>query len=376
MASDIPELRPPTLQEIEQAARNISPKAIRTPLVRLNWQPKGDATNAPEIYLKLENLQPIGSFKVRPSVNAIANITDKEALRQAGVCTSSAGNFGQGIAWCCEEMGLKCTVVAPDQAPETKLSEIRRRGAKVIKVPYAEWWEIIKTHKCPQAPNAHFIHPGAENSVLAGNATIALEIAQDLPDVDCIIVPWGSGAVCTGIACGIQALKWSGAPPQVFSAEPATAAPFALSKQQGKPCEFKDYTPSFVDGCGGKGVLEEIWAVGKDIVHGGFAVPLEAIADAVRVLAERNRIVAEGAGACPVAAAMTGMCGPDRKKIVCVVSGGGLDTDKLVKLLQGASAASLMCKQKSDKAVPGWLLAAGLLTAGFMAGQFYRTKSK
>lgn len=324
-------LRAPTLDEIKQAAENIKSKSIRTPLVRLNWQGRPGV----EIYLKLENLQPIASFKVRPAVNALACIPDKTELRRAGVSTSSAGNFGQGLAWACSELGIKCTVVAPDQAPETKLAEIRRRGATVIKVPYAEWWTIIESHKCPQAPKgAVFIHPGAENSVLAGNATIALEICEDLPDVDCVVVPYGSGAVATGIACGVRALEKSSRACRVLSCEPDTASPFALSKAVGEARRFENWESSFVDGCGGKAVLEEVWAVAKDTLDGGLAVPLAPIAEAIKVLCERNRVVAEGAGACPVAAAMTGMCG-DAKKIVCVVSGGGLDTDNLVHILSG-----------------------------------------
>jgi len=313
--------------------------------VRLNWQPK-DQNDAPEIYLKLESLQPIGSFKVRPAANAMANITDHAALRRAGVCTASAGNFAQGLAWCCHEMDVQCTVVAPTQAPETKLAEIRRRGAAVVQVPYAEWWKIIESHECPQAPGAHFVHPGAENAVLAGNATIALEIVEDLPDVDEIIVPYGSGAVCTGIACGIKALVENGNHSlkkcDVYAAEPVTAAPFELSKRMGEARTFENWESSFVDGCGGKAVLEEVWDVAKDTVKGGYAVPLQAIADAVKVLAERNRIIAEGAGAIGAAAAMKGMCSSEKRKIVCVVCGGGLDSEKLIKILQGVPATELV----------------------------------
>lgn len=244
-------------------------------------------------------------------------------------------NFGQGLAWACTEEGINCTIVAPDQAPETKCAEIRRRGATIIKVPYAEWWTVIESHKCPQAPaGAFFIHPGAENSVLAGNATVALEICEDLPDVDCIVVPYGSGAIATGIACGVRALGRDPSACQVIACEPATACPFAVSKKAGEARKFEDWQSSFVDGCGGKAVLDEVWSVAKDVLDGGCAVPLEPIAEAIKVLCERNRVVAEGAGACPVAAAMTGMCG-DANKIVCVVSGGGLDTDKLVHILSG-----------------------------------------
>ena len=277
---------------------------------------------------------------MRPAANAIACIEDKSHLAELGVSTASAGNFAQGLAWCCKEMGVKCTVVAPDHAPEIKLAAIRSWGADVIKVPYAEWWEIIETHQCPQAPEgAVFIHPGAENAVLAGNATIAREIVEDLPDVDCIVAPYGSGALCTGIACGIKEMAQNGFKQlescEVFATEPETAAPFALSMKMGKSVRFEDWESTFVDGCGGKAVLEEIWAIASGTIGGGIAVPLRAIADAVKQLAEGNKIVAEGAGACPVAAAMTGRCGPKPKKIVCVVSGGGIDSEHLVQILEG-----------------------------------------
>jgi threonine dehydratase len=336
----------PTLADIHEAAVNIRGKAIRTPLIRLNWQGGDDDVH---IYLKLESLQPISSFKVRPAANAIACIKDKNSLRRSGVCTASAGNFAQGLAWCCFEEGIPCTVVAPDHAPETKLAEIRRRGATVIKVPFSEWWEIIESHTCPQAPaGAHFIHPGAENSVLAGNATIALEIVEDLPDVDCIVVPYGSGAVCTGVASGVQALGLSHRC-KVLAAEPATAAPFALSKKRGCASKFTDWEASFVDGCGGQAVLGEVWALAEGLVAGGCAVDLPDIAEAIKVLAERNRVVAEGAGACGVAAAMGGMCGDKARRIVCVVTGAGIDTRSLVHILQGRGVPPVITQAQAEK---------------------------
>lgn len=368
-----PALTAPSWERIQQAARDIADKAVRTPLVRLNWQ--SDVPGAPEIYLKLENLQPIGSFKVRPAASAIASCPDKEALRKAGVCTASAGNFAQGLAWCCAEMGVACSVVVPDVAPETKLEAMRRRGATVQKVTYSEWWKIIESHECPQVPGAHFIHPGAEDAVLAGNATIGYEILEDLPDVDCIVVPYGSGSVCTGVACAVKAAadkKGVAQSCRVVSVEPATAAPFALSKKMGKACKFEDFSTTFVDGCGGKAVLEEIWDLAKDVVHDGYAVPLDAIANAVRVLAERNRIIAEGAGACPVAAAMEGMCGPSAKKIVCVVSGGGLDTSKLIRILQGEGAAHLNAPPRRTFSAMGlgFAAAAGLAAGWLLSSRF------
>lgn len=339
-----PPLRAPDLTEINIAADNISGKAIRTPLVRLNWQ---SLLPNVEIYLKLENLQPIGSDKVRPAANAIANIVDKEALEDHGVCTASTGNFGQGLASICKKKGIQCTVIVPDDTPESKLSEIRRNGAMVIKVPYEDWWEIIETHDCPRAPKGSiFIHPGAEQSVIAGNATIALEICQDLPEVDCIVVPYGTGALCAGIACGVRALGDHYKNCKIMGCEPATASPFALSKLCGEARKFVDWEPSFVDGCGGKALVKEVWKLAKDKVEGGCSVPLDAIADAIKVLCNQNGIIAEGAGACPVAAAMRGMCGT-AKKIVCVVCGRGLDTDQLLHILSGKGVPSM--NKKSDK---------------------------
>lgn len=373
-----PILTAPSLADITAAARAIRGKAIRTPLVRLNLPSHTgrQARDEPEIYLKLESLQPIQSFKVRPAANALASIKDKAALRRVGVCTASAGNFAQGLAWCCQEAGIQCTVVAPGHAPAAKLAEIRRRGATVVTVPFEEWWRVIETHQCPQAPGgAQFIHPGAEAAVLAGNATIALEILDDLPDVDCIVVPYGSGAVCTGVACGVRAAagatsKGVRSACRVLACEPATAAPFAASKRRGVPTTFDEYTPSFVDGCGGKGVLREVWSLANQVVDGGLAVPVPAIANAVKLLAERNKVIVEGAGACPVAAAVGGMCGPARK-IVCVVTGGGIDTSALVHILQDrgvpppstptAAPAPSLHKAAASSASAGWWCAAGMV---------------
>jgi len=311
-----------------------------------------------EVFLKLENLQPCGSFKVRPASNAIACIQDKRSLMNAGVCTASAGNFAQGLAWCCREMGVSCTVVVPDTAPSIKVAAIQDWGATVIKVPYSEWWTVIESHECPQAPQGSvFIHPGAENACLAGNATIAREIFEDLPDVDCIVAPYGSGALVTGVACGIRALAENGntslSKCQVMAVEPATAAPFTLSMKAGHAVSFESWEPSFVDGCGGRGVLDEIWQLAKQVVTGGCAVPVMEVAATIKQLAEHNKIIVEGAGACPVAAALGGRCGPQPRKIVCIVSGGGLDSQDLITCLEGG-LPGVKAKELQEKVqVPG-----------------------
>ena len=350
-------LTAPTYCEIVEASENIRVRCMRTPLVRFNWNPSGaDASSVDDvqIWLKLEMLQPIGSFKCRPAANALAVLLREGGgsalaiLRESGVCTASAGNFGQGLAWCCREQGIRCTILAPDSTPSTKLEAMKRRGAtEIITVPFSEWWTAIETHQCPQAPaGARFIHPGAENSVLAGNATIALEILEDLPDVDAIIAPYGSGALCTGIACGVRALEEKRRVASdrlqprinVFAAEPATAAPFAASVAAGTAQRLREHehSVSFVDGCGGIAVLNEVWELARHEIDGGFAVPLAAVAAAVRALALRNKIVAEGAAACPVAAAMRrrgALSGC--KRIVAVVSGGGIDAQKLAHIISG-----------------------------------------
>ncbi|MCB8960561.1 MAG: pyridoxal-phosphate dependent enzyme [Ardenticatenales bacterium] len=307
------------LADIEAARERIAGSVIRTPLIRLN------VDDAPaDIYLKLENLQPIGSFKLRGAGNAIA-MASPEQLKD-GVYTASAGNMAQGVAWNARRLGLPCTVIVPDHAPETKLAAIRRLGGEIIKVTFDEWWQIILTHEFP-GQKGYFIHPVSEPAVMAGNGTIGLEILEDLPDVDAVITPYGGGGLTCGVASAFRALKPD---TKLFAAEVDTAAPLAPSLAAGHPVEV-DYTPSFVDGIGGKGILPEIWPRVSNLLDGSLVVSLEQIAAALRLMLERNRVLAEGAGAAPVAAALAGLAGGG--KVVCVVSGGNIDVAKLVKIL-------------------------------------------
>lgn len=307
------------LADIEAARERIAGSVIRTPLIRLN------VDDAPaDIYLKLENLQPIGSFKLRGAGNAIA-MASPEQLKD-GVYTASAGNMAQGVAWNARRLGLPCTVIVPDHAPETKLAAIRRLGGEIIKVTFDEWWQIILTHEFP-GQKGYFIHPVSEPAVMAGNGTIGLEILEDLPDVDAVITPYGGGGLTCGVASAFRALKPD---TKLYAAEVDTAAPLAPSLAAGHPVEV-DYTPSFVDGIGGKGILPEIWPRVSNLLDGSLVVSLEQIAAALRLMLERNRVLAEGAGAAPVAAALAGLAGGG--KVVCVVSGGNIDVGKLVKIL-------------------------------------------
>lgn len=309
----------PSLNEVRDARRMIAGLAIRTPLVRLNIR------EAPaEIYLKLENLQPIGSFKVRGAANAIGHLAP--AVLARGVVTASAGNMAQGVAWRARELGIRCTVIAPDSAPETKIRAIQRLGGRVIKVTFDEWWRAFDERAFPGIEGA-FIHAFDDLNVMAGNGTMALEILEDLPDVDAVIIPWGGGGLTCGLASAMRALRPQC---QIFTAEVATAAPLAASFAAGAPLEI-DYQTSFVDGIGAKSVFPQMFEHARRLIDGSLVAELAAVASALRLMAERNRVIAEGAGACPVACALEGKAGGG--KVVCIVSGGNIDFAKLCTIL-------------------------------------------
>lgn len=307
--------------EVCAARTRLAGLALRTPLVRL-WVEDAPA----EIWLKLENLQPIGSFKLRGAGNAMALAGDRELA--AGVYTASAGNMAQGVAWVARQRGIACRVVVPDHAPQTKLAAIERLGAEVIKVPFDVWWEVIETHRFGGL-EGRFIHPVCDPAVIAGNGTIGLEILEDLPDVETVVVPYGGGGLCAGIASAVSAKRPE---VRVLAAEVETAAPLAASWAAGEPREI-EYEASFVDGIGGKSVLPDMWERVRPLLAGVVTASLDQIAAAIRLLVERNRVVAEGAGATPVACALAGRAGTG--KVVCVVSGGNLDRAKLAAILAG-----------------------------------------
>jgi threonine dehydratase len=308
------------LAEIRAARDRISGAALRTPLVRLE-------IDAPaEIWLKLENLQPIGSFKIRGASNRMALASREEIAR--GVWTASAGNMAQGVAWNAKRLGVPCTVVVPDTAPETKRAAIERLGGRIIAVPFAEWFEVFRTRTYPGLDGL-FVHAFSDAAVMAGNGTIGLEILEDLPAVDAIVIPYGGGGLAAGIASAVRQLA-----PRIrcYAAEVGTAAPLAPSLAAGEP-RATAHRASFVDGIGGPFVFPEMFALARDLLAGSLVSPLVEVAAAVRLLAERARVVAEGAGATPVAAALSGKAGTGR--VVCVVSGGNIDTAKLVTILSG-----------------------------------------
>jgi len=312
---------PQILEQVEEARRNIAPIALRTPLVA------GPGTDPVELYLKLENLQPIGSFKIRGAANVVAR-TPRERLER-GLLTASAGNMAQGVAYCARRLGVPATVVSPDTAPATKIRAVERLGGRVILAPFADWWRTFETRSYPGV-DATFIHAFDDPDVMAGNGTIALELLEDLPSLDAGVIPWGGG----GLACGIAAVLRELAPHvRIYAAEIETAAPLAPSLAAGEP-RTVDYTPSFVDGIGGKMVFPGMFERARRLLNGSIVVTLDEAAQALKLVAERNRVIMEGASACAVAGALSGRAGGG--KVVAIVSGGNIDLDRFARLVAGA----------------------------------------
>lgn len=314
-------LAPPSLDEIHRARERIAGVALRTPLI-----PFVTAGAPAPILLKLESLQPIGSFKLRGAANAMA-LAGRDALA-GGVYTASAGNMAQGVAWCARDFGIRCGVIVPDSAPATKVDAIERLGAEVIKVPFDEWWSAMVNHGRPGMTGL-FIHPFADAGVMAGNATIGLEILADDPRVDTILVPWGGG----GLACGIASAVRATAPSvRVYAVEVDVAAPLSASLERGEATTITP-TRSWVDGIGGRAVASEMFPLAQALLAGVIRVSLSQVAGAVRRLALERRIVVEGAGAAPVAAALAGIS--DAACVACVVSGGNIDGATLASIIAG-----------------------------------------
>jgi threonine dehydratase len=312
-------LAAPERSAVEAAAGRIEGLAERTPTVQ--FDPRHD------VWLKLETLQPIGSFKLRGAANAM-KLAGAEALR-GGVSTASAGNMAQGVAWCAERLGVPCRVVAPDHAPTVKVNAIQSLGAEVLLVPFDRWWQTLEERGYPGV-EGHFVHPFADTAVMAGNATIGLEILSDVADVDTILVPFGGGGLACGIAAIVKALRPG---IRVIACEVETAAPLTAAFTAQRPIEVS-YEPSFVDGIGSRRVFDEMWPLVRELIDGTMVVTTRQVRDAVRRLANERRVIAEGAGAVPVAAALT--AAPESLgRAVCVVSGGNLDPRVLVDILFG-----------------------------------------
>ena len=311
----------PSLADIQTARRRIGDVALRTPLLRLDLQ-----ASSAEVWLKLENLQPIGSFKIRGAANAMAGLDNVQLAR--GLLTASAGNMAQGVAWCARSRGVPCTVIAPDTAPRAKLAAIERLGARIIQVPFERWWRTFQERAYPGV-DATFIHAFDDPLVMAGNGSIGVEILEDLPDAEAVVIPWGGGGLASGIGAAVRAL----APGcRIYAAEAESGAPLAASLAAGAPRSV-DYRPTFVDGIGSRAVFSAMLERARTVLDGALVSTLPEIAAAVRILAERAHIVAEGAGAAAVAAALAGRAGSG--KIVCIVSGGNIDRDRFAAIIRG-----------------------------------------
>jgi threonine dehydratase len=316
-------MRQITLAAIRDAAAAVYDVAVRTPLVRLELPVPGD--RSPEIYLKLEALQPIGSFKIRGAWNAVRSLS-APALAE-GVWTVSAGNAAQGVALAALRAGARCSVMVIETAPRTKLQAIERLGAHIVPASYDECWTTVEQHRSDRM-QGHFVHPFDDDRFIAGNGTAGLEILEDLPDVDAIVAPIGGGGLIAGVAAAARAMKPS---IKIFAAEPETAAPLARSLERGAPGRFEGWTASFVDGAGGKSVLPTMWPLLHPMVDGSIVVSLDEVKAAMKRTAERIHVVAEGAAACAIAAALSGRV-PGRK-IVAIVSGGNIDLSQFAALV-------------------------------------------
>ena len=310
---------PITIEELAQAQKRIAGWILRTPLVRLGLE------DAPaEIYLKLENLQPIGAFKLRGAANRILRATPQELA--AGIWTASSGNMAQGVAWCARELDVPCTVVIPEDGTQAKVTAVEQLGAEVVRVSREDFYAIL-SRRSHDGLRGLFVHPFSDRDVIAGNGTVGLEIAEDLPDVDTVLVGYGGGGLSCGIASALQAVAPRS---RVVACEPDTAAPLARAWQAGRPVP-STYTPSFIDGVGSARLHPEMWDLARILFGGVTTVPVADVAAAVRLLATRNAIVSEGAGAVPVAAALRGAGGSG--KVCCVVSGGNIDPGRLAAIL-------------------------------------------
>ncbi|HEV8700912.1 MAG TPA: pyridoxal-phosphate dependent enzyme [Candidatus Polarisedimenticolia bacterium] len=322
----IPEVRPIALDEIRQARERIARTIVRTPLLRLELGP-----GQPDIRLKLENLQPINAYKLRGAANAVAMLPESE--RRKGVWTISAGNAGQGVAYAARQAGVPCTVVAIETAPAAKIERMRALGARLVLVPYEVAWQALDERAYPGVEGT-FVHPFDDHDFIAGHATMGLEILEDAPDTAAVIAAIGGGGLITGVASAVKALK-----PEVriWGAEPETAAPAAASFAAGSPQVFKAWEPSFVDGAGGKSMFPRMWRRMSSLVDGSIVVSLDATRRAMRLLAEKTRVISEGAGALPLAAALTGKAG--QGPIVAIVSGGNIDLGKFAELIGAGEKA-------------------------------------
>lgn len=316
----MPPIRPIELSEIRDAQKRIANAILRTPLVRLQLGP-----DFPDIRLKLENLQPINAYKLRGAANAVAMLP--ESKRKLGVWTISAGNAGQGVAYAAREAGVPSTVVVIENAPQAKIDRMRALGAKLIPVPYDVAWKALDEGSYPGAEGT-FVHPFDDNNFIAGHGTMGLEILEDVPDVAAVIASIGGGGLITGVASAIKALKPD---VKIFGVEPETAAPAALSFKKGSPQVFENWKASFVDGAGGQSAFPRMWERMKPLVDDYFVVTLDETKKAMRLLAEKARVVAEGAGAMPVAAGLSGKAG--NGPIVAIISGGNIDLKKFCELI-------------------------------------------
>ncbi len=311
-----------TLDKIYQAAFTLKNIARRTDLLQAP-NLSGDT----QIYLKAENLQVTGSFKLRGAYNKIASLTPEQ--RAAGIIACSAGNHAQGVALSATKMGIRSIVCMPDGAPISKVEATKRLGAEVRLVPGA--YDDAYEYACRlrDETGATFIHPFNDELVIAGQGTIGLEILDQLPEVDAIIVPVGGGGLISGVACAVKSLNPN---VKVYGVQASNAPSMARSRQMDEIVTLETVA-TFADGIAVKTPGDVTFSMTKQFVDDVVTVSEDEIAAAILALIEQQKLIAEGAGAVSVAAAMFHKLPIEGKKVVCLVSGGNIDVNILSRVI-------------------------------------------
>jgi threonine dehydratase len=315
------EVKPVSMPQIEAARARLEGLSIVSPVVDCDAAPAGK-----KVCLKLENLQPVGSFKIRPIGNAV--LARAPADLSSGIYTTSTGNSALGLAWMARRLGIAATAVVPLNAPEAKLEKLRRLGTRIDMRPIDEWWRAIQTGAL-DGQEGVYIDAVRDPASLAGDATIGLEILAQSPDIEAILIPFGGGGLACGIACAVRALKPD---VKIIACELTSAHPLKAAFDAGVPTETP-HAPGFVSGVGFGSVLPEMWPLVSALIDDVISVSLTEVAAAIKTMVERNRVVAEGAGAVSVAAALSGRYA--ESKVCAVVSGGNLDSSILATILGG-----------------------------------------
>ena len=302
-----------SLADVRAAADRIAPYVLKTPTL------SGEALAGPGVWLKAENLQRTGSFKVRGAVNAVLQLTDEQ--RRRGVITLSAGNHGQALAYAAQAFQIPCVVVIREDAQLTKLQAIRRYGAEIVLVPLVEWQQRLEVEQ--QRRNLHLVHPFDDPAVAAGQGTVGLEILDAVPDLRTLVVPVGGGGLIAGMAVAIKTQRPK---LRIIGVEPEGAPVVSESLAAGQPVA-PSRLDSIADGLGAPYTRPFNLGLVQRYVDQMRTVSDAAIIEAVKAIAQQAKLVVEPAGAAAVAALLADA--EIERPVAAVLSGGNVDIDRL-----------------------------------------------